>query len=638
MQSPHWRGGSGGGAPPHEGKQENEEAILDTMLSSMARGALPSEAWERLHAAAQREHRLSELAFGFESVSQGKRLKTLPPPVAAEFFFQAAHFFGDVFSDELGAVTYLERALALSPTHSASFEKIEQLLQKTEQSRKLSEVYAAAAQHRPRSEQAPLLRRAAELLSKEGGEEEKTIEILQQLLRLEPGDVWARGRLEALYMGANRLRDVARLNEQALTSEPPPDLATRKKLLARIIEVYSAKLNEPERALPHVEQLLAIDPIHEDARKVAGRLVGSKGLAARAAAALAKASEQFGTPEETSRYLSVELEHTRGTKRVGPLLKLGALKHDKLGDSAGALQALEQAMAIDPTGDELRARYLAIAAELGAWVEASKTLERALATVKDPAVKAKLTAQLGEVLQRRGETKRATHMLSAVLAAPEAPAEAVLAAAHALREIHEAEGDTQALCDALEWIVELEPDAEKRLDADERLAELAAKLGDSSRAIASYERLLSTDARARALEALVPLYEASAAPDKRARLLEEQSRDAADPTEARTLMMNAAELRERSGAGPSSVIGAYEAVVERFGPAADVLDRLVALGWPATLRDDSKAMSRSTSTESRARPTMSAGTPSATKRVQKPRSSRSATGSRPLSTLAWMRR
>src|SRR5215472_9622934 len=183
MQAPHWRGGS---APPESGlggKLENEESILDTMLAAMARGNLPADAWEKLNEAAQRDHRLSELAFGFETVSQGKRLKTLPPPVAAEFLFQAAHFFGDVVSDDIGAVSYLERALTVAPTHSASFAKIEHLLQKTDHTGKLAEVYVASAQHRPRTEQAPLLRRAAELLSQVDDADDRVIDLLQQALR-----------------------------------------------------------------------------------------------------------------------------------------------------------------------------------------------------------------------------------------------------------------------------------------------------------------------------------------------------------------------------------------------------------------------------------------------------------------------
>ncbi len=580
MQQPPPQRGSGqhSGAFSFEAKLEKEEQILEALVATMARGSLAADVWDKLHAAAQRDERMSELAFAYEAVSQGKRLKVAPPAVGAEFLFQAARFFGDVFGDEVGATTYLERALALVPGHVGAFEKIEQLLRKAGNTKRVAEVYAATAPHRPRPEQAPMLRRAAELLIELGGSDEKVIDILQQALRLEPGDDEARGRLEALYVKANRLRDVVRMCEQALSTDPPPDEPTRRRLLSRIVELYADKLHEPERALPFVEQLLVIDPAHDEARKVGLKLVVVKGLAGRAAAALSAAYEATGgTPQEITRFLAIELESTRGPKKAQLLTRLGKLKSERMGDDKGAFEAFEQALAIDSTDDELRARYAALAAKLGRWIDAAKTLGRVLATVKDPAVKAKAGAQLGEMLLRGGEPKRAKTTLAGVLATPDAPADAVLPAAHALREILETEKDPKALCDVVERIAALEEDPEKRREADERVAELATSFRDTARAVAAYERLLGTSSRAKALEALVPLYEKSGDPLKQARLLEEQAKDTTDDAAARDLMMRAATARAHNPQDAAAAIATCQAIIERFGPARDLLDMLLPL-------------------------------------------------------------
>jgi tetratricopeptide (TPR) repeat protein len=587
QQPPPRRGGSGQdpGAFTFEAKLEDEERLLDATLAAMARAPLPEGAWEALHAAAQRDDRLSELAFGFESVSQGKRLKLVPPAVGGDFLFQAARFFGDVFGDELGAVTYLERALVLVPAHAAAFAKIEHLLQKAGHVRKLADVYAAAAQHRPRAEQAPLLKRGAALLAEVGGADEKVIDLLQHVLRLLPGDEESRAQLEALYVKGNRLRDVVRLNEQALAAEPPPEEWTKKKLLTRIVELYEARLHEPERAMPHIEQLLAIDPANEEARRVAQKLLVIKGLASRAASALAVAAESFGTPPEIARYLAIELESTRGPKRASLLTKLGKLKSERMGDDKGAVEAFEQALAIDGSDDDLRTRYVALATKQSRFVDAAKTLQRVLATVKDPAAKAKASAQLGEMFLRGNEARRAKATLAGVLAMTDAPPEATLAAARLLREIHTTEKDGRALCDVLERIASLEPDPEKRREADETLADLATELKDTTRAIAAYERLLPTATRAKALAALAPLYEASGDPEKHARLLEEQAKDETDDAKAREQMMRAAEVRATATKDAAAAIASCRAIVERFGPARDVLALLLPLleaqrQWP----------------------------------------------------------
>ncbi len=574
MQQQPPRGGSGqhAAAFSFEAKVDNEEPLVDAMLASLTRSALPADAWEKLHEAAHRDDRLSEVAFAFESVSQGKRLRTAQPAVAAEFLFQAGRFFGDVFGDEVGAVAYLERALALAPTHPGAFSKLVLLLSKHRQPKRLAEVYAAAAQHRPRGEQVPLLGRAAELLTEAGGADDKVMELLQALLRLEPTDEDARARLEALYVKANRFRDVVRLNEQALAAaDPPPSDAARRSLLARIVELYADRLQEPERALPHVEQLLALDPGNEGARKVAQKLVVIKGLAGRAAAALATAFEVFGTPQEVARFLTLELDNTRGPKRASILARLGRLRSERLGDDAGAFDAFEQALAIDATDDDLRVRYLVLAGTLERYADAAKTLGRVLATVKDSAVKAKTSAQLGEMQLRAGDAKRAKATLAGVLSSPEAPPDAVLVAANALREIHDRDKDARGLCEVLERIAGVEPDAARRARVDEELADLATKLKDMPRAIAAYERLLSTPARSRALEALAPLYEASGDPDKHARLLEERAADSTDTAQARELSMRAAEVRARETKDATAAIAACRAVVDRFGAARDVL-------------------------------------------------------------------
>jgi tetratricopeptide (TPR) repeat protein len=430
-----------------------------------------------------------------------------------------------------------------------------------------------------------MLRRAADLLAQAGGPEEKVIDLLQQVLRLEANDEDARARLEALYVKASRFRDVVRLNEQALAADPPPSDATRRKLLEQIISLYAEKLHEPERAMPHVEQLLALDPRHEEARKVAQKLVVIKGLAGRAAAAMASASEVYGTPPEIARYLAIELENTRGPKRANILTRLGKLKADRMGDDKGAFEAFEQALAIDPSDDELRARYTSLADKQRRWGDAAKALGRVLATVKDPGVKAKASAQLGEMMLRGGDAKRAKATLTGVLALPDAPPEAILAAAHVLREILDNEGDARALCDVLEKIANLEPDLAKRQAVDDRLAELATALGDTPKAIAAYERLLATPSRGRALEALAPLYEASGDPQKYALLMEERAKDTADPGQARELMMRAAEVRTKETKDAAAAIVSCRAVLERFGPARDVLGLLAPLleaqrQWP----------------------------------------------------------
>ncbi|MCL2447549.1 MAG: tetratricopeptide repeat protein, partial [Polyangiaceae bacterium] len=563
------------GASSTEANIGNAEHTLEGLLLSIARGSVPQGAWERLHDHAVQSSRLSEVGLAFDAVAHGHRLRAVPQAAQAEFLYQAGRFFSDVIGDELGAIVHLERALALLPSHAACFAKLEQLLRDSRQHRKLAELYAGAAAHKPRSEQAALLRRAAEELARTEGSEDRVTELLQQVMRLDPGDEPSRARLEAVYVKTNRVRDIARLNEQALTADPGPDPATRRRLLGQLVEIYADKLGEPERALPHVEQLLAAEPTHGGARRVAERLVAVKGIAGRAASALATAYEAAGTPDQIAYYLSLELENTRGPKRAALLVRLGKLRQDRTGDLAAAFDAFEQALSFDPDS-EARNRYVSLALVLGRHAQATKTLTRLVSTAKDTATRARAGAQLGEILLAAGDVKRAKASLGAVLTAHEAPPDAVLAAASQMRRIVEDEGDTRALCEILEQLATLESDSEKRELIDEQLAELAERQGDTARAVAAYERLLATGKRGKALAVLERLYEKSGNPLKLAQLLEQRASDAGG-AESRALLMKGAAVRALEAKDPAGAIATCRMVIDRFGAARDVLALLIPL-------------------------------------------------------------
>jgi len=560
MQAPPPRQPGGSSFPPPafslDATIEDSQAVIDAMLASLARGRLSSEAWEQLHAAARRDGRIDSVATAFASVSQGPRTKSMQPSVLAEFLFQAARFSDEVFGDDLGAAMYLERALVLAPAHPGSFAKMEAILERRQSHDKLADLYAANAPYKPRGQQALMLRHAAECLVRSRDDDgdkaavdDRVIDLWQQIVRLEPGDGEARSHLEGLCFKAGRFRDAVRLNEQALAADPEPDEYSKQTLLERIVELYADRLGEPERAVAYVEQLLALDPAHEGARGVAESLLSSGGLAGRAAAALATAFETHGTPAEVARCLSIELENAHGPRRVRLFARLGNLRQRQMGDGAGALEAYDQGLVLDPTDEDIRLSYVEVAIGLGRHTDAVRLLERVIAAVKDPAVQARASTDLGETLLGQGESKRAKTVLTEVLASWCPPADAQLRAARALRKIHEHTYDWRALCDVLDRLAMLEQDTDKRREANERLAAVATKLRDAPRAIEAYERLLpTTDARASVLEALAKLYRGSSQGDKYARVLEAQANDAGDSEEARRLLSRAAEVRTKHAA------------------------------------------------------------------------------------------
>lgn len=554
------------GFPSFDEKLENEEEILDAFVASAAKNALDPTLWTELHDAAVRHDRVAELAFAYESVAQGRKLKTTPAAVQAELFYRAATFFGDVLGDEFGATTYLERALGASPAHAQAFERIDAQLTRANEPKKLAEVCVHAAAHQSKAGQLAMLERAAGLFA-QAGLEDKSIETYQQLVRLDPSNVGYRQALAKHYLAANRHRDLARMLEQTLGTLADANGAEAKDVREQLVDVFANRLQEPERALPHVEAILEVDKTHAEARRVATRLLESKGLAARAAAALAPGAK---TTDERAKLYAIELENTRGPRRRDVLRRIGVLKQDELGDRPGALAAFEQALAIDPADDELRRRYLVLGSELRGPLEVAKAFARAATVAKDAAVKARINAEMGELLLRGGDPKRARSVLASVLATPEVDPHAELVAARTLVTIFEGEKDTKNLLDALARVGERSPVEAERLQANEQVAALATQAGDTERAIAAYRRLVDSPARERALEALEPFYVQHEQWADLAFVLEERARSAGDPIGARELAFRAALVLTTKLKDTASAADAWRRVATTYGAGRDV--------------------------------------------------------------------
>ncbi|HXK18081.1 MAG TPA: hypothetical protein VNG33_09785, partial [Polyangiaceae bacterium] len=56
---------------------DDASVVLELLVSALAKGEIPTEAWERLHRAAVRHDKVSDLAMAYEQVATDKRIKLL---------------------------------------------------------------------------------------------------------------------------------------------------------------------------------------------------------------------------------------------------------------------------------------------------------------------------------------------------------------------------------------------------------------------------------------------------------------------------------------------------------------------------------------------------------------------------------
>ncbi|RYZ07978.1 MAG: tetratricopeptide repeat protein [Myxococcales bacterium] len=556
---------------------DDPSAVLELLVSALAKGEAPYEAWEKLHRAAVRHAKVSDLAMAYEQAASDKRIKLLTGDQQVFIYLSAAQFFQGELGDTDGAIGYAERAAAAVPGHAEAFAFLERLYAIASKPARLAELYADASSRAQEADvKLQLLRRAAELLRELPQSDEQAIDVGQRILKVAPGDESAREGLVRRLLSRGRHKEVADVFEQALRREPapPPDeLLLREQL----VDLCLGSLKDVTRGLGHIEGVLQLVPSHPTALAAAEGLLESRAHAARVAAALSDAYERAGRTDRAIAMLSFELKTVRGPRRVEVQRRLGILRQDVLSDHTGALELLAPVVAGNPGDDDLRQRFVTLSLGLSQPEQAARLLSRALLASKDSSVRARVGADVGVVYLKSGDVKRAKAAFQQVVDSTER-GPATLVAARELCELCTESSELKQLLAALTLVVELEPERETRQAAARRLARLSDGDGkDPERSIVAWRALIGSPWTDEALRRLEALYQAAADEDGLAEVLYHRAERTKDPEEARALGFAAAELATEKGRNREGAIELWEKLIEHYGASPQIHRRLMPL-------------------------------------------------------------
>jgi tetratricopeptide (TPR) repeat protein len=556
-------------------KLDNEAGVLDVLVAAMSKGQPNDALWSDLHAAASRDDRTAELAFCYERLARDKRLKALTAAQQAAVLLHAAVFFVDVFGDPDGAEGYFEKAFEACPSDARVFERYEAHLRDGQEGNKLAALYEKAAKHRTdKADQLRLLKSAVEILDAFDAGDARSIKIYEEILKLSPTDATARRALEARYESAGKSKELAALLEQAIEDA---DAMTSLALRTRLIKLYGGSLGEIERALPHLEEVLRVEPMNDAARQVAEKLLSHRAIASRVAAILGTVYERLGKHADASRMLAIEVDAARGPKRLEAQKRLAALLYDKLGEIHKASALDEQILALDPADDAVRDRFVSVARAIGKQIDAVRVLSRALSGAKEPLLRARLGLELGELSRELSDLKKAKAFYAGVLELS-ADDSLTLRAGRELAKLLREGREGRALGPVLQRLATIEPDAALRVAATEELARLCeGELGDKPGAITAYQRLLGTKHDEDALIALERLYDATAAHAELAAILERRAAVEKDRNVARDLRFRAADVRLTRAGDRAGALEAWRAFVAAYGASREAHARLLPL-------------------------------------------------------------
>jgi len=561
-----------------EQRLDNPAEVLEMLVTAVAKGEQPVDAWQRLHTAALQHDKVAELAFAYEQTLSEKRVKLLQPEQQVFVYLRAAEFFADTLGDSDGAIAQAERAALAAPGNPEVLALQERLLRNAGNATKLAELYVdASSRETEPARRAGLLHEASELLKAAMGNDEATIDIGQRILRIDPSREDVRSVVVQRLIARGRHKDVVDLLEQALRREPAPSAEEATLLREWLVDLCLSELKDPTRALGHVEGLLEVEPTHAMALKSAEALLENRAVSLRAAAALSDAYEKTGRIDRAVAMLGVELKQVRGPRRVEVQRRLAILRQDALHDPAGALELLAPVVAGDPGDDDLRRRFVGLSLSLNQPEQAARLLARALQTSRVLSVRARVGLDVGHVYLKIGDLKRAQAAFQQVMEAGSDDA-AVLEAAKQLSDLYAEAAERKQLIAALERVVSLENEREPRQAAARRLARLCdGEGGDPVRAIVAWRALIGSPWTDEALRRLEALYGEAADDEGLSDVLFVRAERSSDPVVTRQLAFQAAELCSARSRDPEAILVAWQRLSAICGPSREINERIVPL-------------------------------------------------------------
>src|SRR5262245_28858035 len=243
-------------------------AALESLVTSLARGEAPAESFALLHEAAARDGQIRDLSAAYERIANETRFKLLDRDRRAAFLLQAARFAADVPRDWDAALAHLERALAVAPPSGETLDLLDRVLAAVADGARAVELYRQVTQHRGVDALA-LFRRALVVIDAMPGSHEHATAVRERIIKLDPSDTKTRTELAREYVDAGRHRDLAKMLEEVLAKGATLAEEEAPRIRERLVAMYRDVLGEPQRALPHLEQLLRADPVSEWALEAA---------------------------------------------------------------------------------------------------------------------------------------------------------------------------------------------------------------------------------------------------------------------------------------------------------------------------------------------------------------------------------
>jgi len=502
-----------------------------------------AKAWWQLGDLYETTHQWDKLAQALAKLVE----LTDDDDVKATTYVRMGDLADDRFAMRQEAEDYYRRALHLQEKHVGALKALERIYREEGRSHKLLNILERKAEAVEDVDSiVSALLQVAEAYEEQFNDSKAAIENYEKAAELSPSDLKALRGLERLYSQEGRYQDLVGILEREY--EVVATERERIDILMRLAQMWEQEFRKPDNAAGRLEQVLDIDPLHDDALchleqlyRTMQRWDDLVRTYDRHASATADSEERVrifrelgevyatykGDVEQAiDSYLNAlnlndqdvfslqalaklyerKGDHSAALDILGQLAacvddaaeqvllkhRMGCILDQELGDRVSALEQFQAAVDIDPTHLPSLGAMRNIYVDSGDWVAAAKMIALEVEHTEKDRKRAALLVELGRVRAERLDDE------AGAVQAFEAASQADPDNEDALLPLVDSYLGNDRFEDAFPLLEVLVQRSEKR-DQDEQhrlalmLGETATKLGRATDAVAAYEKAYELD-------------------------------------------------------------------------------------------------------------------------------------------------
>ncbi len=525
------------------------------------------------------------------------------PDEQKDYLFRAAQIKEDILERPLEAIAVYHKVLEVEADDHRALDKLIELYLRLENWEPLLGVYAKKVDivMDPEAKKRLYVEMGA-VYERELNDVTKAIDTYQRILEIDPEDMMAINRLDALYFAAENWEELLSvLEREADLAQDPTEVISYRY---RIAELWHHKLNDAQRAIDIYREILDVLPEHEPTLNALESMVTTGLEPVAAAGVLEPVYRQFGEWQKLIAVHEVQIRYEHDAVRKVELLhQVAELYETQLDQGGAAFDAYARALPLDNTNASTLGSLERLAEQLNRWQEVTHLYDIEIGKLRaeksDHVVDMALrVAQIYEV--QVGDVGSAIERYRIVVEADPAHVQAI----EALDRLYEATERWGELAEILTKEIQVAATPDQILNLQfrlgqtyqERLAnvdlaieqykEILAAAPEHSPALSALELLFAEGVRPLDIgEILEPLYRMQEAWDRLCNVHEMQLAYQADANERVGMMHRIAEIaEERANDHGRAFIWVQRSLMEdpAHDHSKDEAERLARIldGWP----------------------------------------------------------